>query len=318
MGQTFYFCSPNCVEQFDADPHRYAQAALAATETPLPAGSATTGFNPDLVAGAHRAAGAGAEAGRRWPRRGGRRVWRTGRAQRARERRRGRGHGRVRSTTRDHCGPGRGASAGRFPGRRRANPHRHRGSALCLLRRLHRGRPAGDAGRAQRVRQRRHAGSHHRVPAPADHPGATAQRHPGLGLPGPAGRQRGAGRQARGRARPRVPQPVPQVPLCRPHLGAGAADGLSAVHPVRARLEHGHLAPGVAGQRAADPAGAGLVGRPLLHRRVGSAQAPRSQHEHPDRARHRRRLALLHRRYPVSRVCSRRALRSRSTTWWPW
>ena len=24
MGQTFYFCSPNCVEKFDADPHRYA------------------------------------------------------------------------------------------------------------------------------------------------------------------------------------------------------------------------------------------------------------------------------------------------------
>ncbi len=29
QGQTFYFCSPNCVAQFDADPHRYAQATLA-------------------------------------------------------------------------------------------------------------------------------------------------------------------------------------------------------------------------------------------------------------------------------------------------
>ena len=48
MGQTFYFCSANCVAQFDADPHRYAQAALAATEAPLPVGSATTGFNPAL------------------------------------------------------------------------------------------------------------------------------------------------------------------------------------------------------------------------------------------------------------------------------
>ncbi|MGB2774588.1 MAG: heavy metal translocating P-type ATPase [Anaerolineae bacterium] len=48
MGQTFYFCSPKCVEKFDADPHRYAQATLAATETPLPVGSATTGFNPAL------------------------------------------------------------------------------------------------------------------------------------------------------------------------------------------------------------------------------------------------------------------------------
>ncbi len=48
MGQTFYFCSPNCVEQFDADPHHYAQAVLAVTEAPLPVGSATTGFNPAL------------------------------------------------------------------------------------------------------------------------------------------------------------------------------------------------------------------------------------------------------------------------------
>jgi Cu+-exporting ATPase len=48
MGQTFYFCSNNCVVQFDTDPHRYAQAALAAVDDALPAGSATTGFNPDL------------------------------------------------------------------------------------------------------------------------------------------------------------------------------------------------------------------------------------------------------------------------------
>ena len=34
MGQTFYFCSQSCVEQFDADPHHYVMT------------SATTGFNP--------------------------------------------------------------------------------------------------------------------------------------------------------------------------------------------------------------------------------------------------------------------------------
>ncbi|MFZ1242463.1 MAG: YHS domain-containing protein, partial [Anaerolineae bacterium] len=48
MGQTFYFCSPKCVEKFDADPHRYTQAALAATNASLPVGSATTGYNPAL------------------------------------------------------------------------------------------------------------------------------------------------------------------------------------------------------------------------------------------------------------------------------
>ena len=35
MGQTFYFCSQSCVDQFDADPHHYVMT------------SATTGFNPD-------------------------------------------------------------------------------------------------------------------------------------------------------------------------------------------------------------------------------------------------------------------------------
>ncbi|MCX6068553.1 MAG: HAD-IC family P-type ATPase, partial [Chloroflexi bacterium] len=36
MGQAFYFCSKNCVDQFDADPHRYMTT------------SATTGFNPEM------------------------------------------------------------------------------------------------------------------------------------------------------------------------------------------------------------------------------------------------------------------------------
>ena len=35
IGQTFHFCSPSCVEKFDADPYKYTLA-----------GSATTGFNP--------------------------------------------------------------------------------------------------------------------------------------------------------------------------------------------------------------------------------------------------------------------------------
>ncbi len=48
MGQTFYFCSPKCVAQFDADPHQFAPTALTAATAPTPAGSATTGFNPGL------------------------------------------------------------------------------------------------------------------------------------------------------------------------------------------------------------------------------------------------------------------------------
>jgi Cu+-exporting ATPase len=48
MGRKFYFCSANCVEKFDADPHRYAQAALTAARAEQQVGSATTGFNPDL------------------------------------------------------------------------------------------------------------------------------------------------------------------------------------------------------------------------------------------------------------------------------
>ncbi|HEX9384776.1 MAG TPA: YHS domain-containing protein [Anaerolineales bacterium] len=35
MGQTFYFCSQSCVDQFDKEPHRYMTT------------SATTGFNPE-------------------------------------------------------------------------------------------------------------------------------------------------------------------------------------------------------------------------------------------------------------------------------
>ena len=37
MGQTFYFCSQSCVDQFDKDPHRYVMT------------SATTGFNPQMT-----------------------------------------------------------------------------------------------------------------------------------------------------------------------------------------------------------------------------------------------------------------------------
>ena len=37
MGQTFYFCSQSCVDQFDVDPHRYVMT------------SATTGFNPQAT-----------------------------------------------------------------------------------------------------------------------------------------------------------------------------------------------------------------------------------------------------------------------------
>lgn len=41
MGQIFYFCSDNCVKQFDANPHQYAH------HHGEPTGSATTGYNPD-------------------------------------------------------------------------------------------------------------------------------------------------------------------------------------------------------------------------------------------------------------------------------
>src|SRR5574338_214313 len=37
MGQTLYFCSQSCVEQFDKDPHHYVMT------------SATTGFNPERI-----------------------------------------------------------------------------------------------------------------------------------------------------------------------------------------------------------------------------------------------------------------------------
>ncbi len=41
LGQSYYFCSENCVKQFDANPHQYAH------HSSQPAASATTGFNPD-------------------------------------------------------------------------------------------------------------------------------------------------------------------------------------------------------------------------------------------------------------------------------
>ena len=198
MGHTFYFCSPNCVAQFDADPHRYAQAALAVTHAPLPVGSATTGFNPALplaridlpVLGLKRE--------------------QDGRAVETAVR----GLPGVRNA---HANIGSGVLTVEY------DPQRTTTAALAAGL-----RPAGfRAGGAQTrigieglrcascvgfieddlratpgvlsaVRQRRHPGSHYRVPAPADHPGATARRHRGLGLPGPTGRERGAGRQARG------------------------------------------------------------------------------------------------------------------------
>ena len=137
MGRTFYFCSPNCVKEFDADPHRYAQAALAVTEASLPASLATTGFNPALplarielpvlglkwkgdgraveaaVAGvpgvrsAHANAGSGVVTVEYDPQR---------------------------ATT---TIPGRWPPANRFPGRRCADPDWHCRFALCLMRQVH-------------------------------------------------------------------------------------------------------------------------------------------------------------------------------------
>jgi len=48
MGRTFFFCSKYCITAFDAEPHRYSQAALADLPSERPVGSATTGFNSAL------------------------------------------------------------------------------------------------------------------------------------------------------------------------------------------------------------------------------------------------------------------------------
>src|SRR6266545_6390749 len=49
MGQTYYFCSENCVKQFDQNPHQYAkQDSHQEQEAEAVAGSVTTGFNPTL------------------------------------------------------------------------------------------------------------------------------------------------------------------------------------------------------------------------------------------------------------------------------
>ena len=48
MGQTFYFCSQSCVDQFEVDPHKYAQQAMTTASTKPLTSSLTTGFNPDL------------------------------------------------------------------------------------------------------------------------------------------------------------------------------------------------------------------------------------------------------------------------------
>ena len=68
--------------------------------------------------------------------------------------------------------------------------------------------------------------------------------------------------------------------------------------PDRARLADGDAAPHVGRGRASDSAGVVLLRRPLLHRRVGGAQASLGQHEHADRARHQRRRGCI-RRSPI-------------------
>ncbi|MFV2044912.1 MAG: heavy metal translocating P-type ATPase, partial [Anaerolineales bacterium] len=48
-GQTYYFCSESCVEKFDSAPEKYLASSKGSDGTSKPlAGSATTGFNPDL------------------------------------------------------------------------------------------------------------------------------------------------------------------------------------------------------------------------------------------------------------------------------
>ncbi|HUF39388.1 MAG TPA: heavy metal translocating P-type ATPase [Anaerolineales bacterium] len=48
MGQTFYFCSQACGEMFDADPRKFAHAEVPQPPENPPAGSPTTGYNPDF------------------------------------------------------------------------------------------------------------------------------------------------------------------------------------------------------------------------------------------------------------------------------
>ncbi len=49
MGQTYYFCSENCVKHFDQNPHQYTQpGSNQELEAKAVAGSVTTGFNPAL------------------------------------------------------------------------------------------------------------------------------------------------------------------------------------------------------------------------------------------------------------------------------
>lgn len=48
MGQTFYFCSTQCADTFDADPHKYAHQVMSKPVAAI-VGSATTGYNSDLA-----------------------------------------------------------------------------------------------------------------------------------------------------------------------------------------------------------------------------------------------------------------------------
>jgi P-type Cu+ transporter len=48
-GETFYFCSENCVQQFDAAPERFLGARHPQDTHQVPVASATTGVNPDLA-----------------------------------------------------------------------------------------------------------------------------------------------------------------------------------------------------------------------------------------------------------------------------
>lgn len=48
MGQSFYFCSTQCADTFDADPHKYAHQVMSKPVAAV-VSSATTGYNPDLA-----------------------------------------------------------------------------------------------------------------------------------------------------------------------------------------------------------------------------------------------------------------------------
>ena len=162
-GQTFYFCAVGCAERFEKDPKRYLSPSLKGqtpakvAPSPHPAGRSLRETRPSVAAGAEVSGG----RPRREPTPAGERE-QTGAALR------GQG-GQVGlpaqaaglSPSRRAAGAGDASAVSRRP--------RHRGDALRLLRRDHRGRPVGGRRSLRGRRQPRDGtrGRHRERPEPA-------------------------------------------------------------------------------------------------------------------------------------------------------